>query len=278
MANFALIGAAGYVAPKHMKAIKEVGGNLVACVDPHDSVGILDSYFPECFYFNSWERFDRFCSGDKIDYVSICSPNYLHETHARWAMKLGADVICEKPLALYKRNLDSLIVTEQETGKKVSVILQLRLMEQLKELKKSIPGGDVLLRYTTPRGNWYNWSWKGDETKSGGLATNIGIHLFDVVTWLFGAVEDIHLTHKSTTTVAGELRLARANVDFILSINGSVPERTMRINGQLVDFNHNFTNLHTESYKQILAGNGFSIEDALPSIVICEKIRSMELG
>ena len=276
--NYALIGAAGYVAPKHMKAIKETGGNLIACVDPHDSVGVLDSYFPECYYFNTWERFDRFCHNNEIDYIVICSPNYLHETQIRWALRMGFDVICEKPLALCEHNLQAIKRTELETGKKVNVILQLRLMEQLIKLKASVESKHkVSLIYITPRGNWYNWSWKGDESKSGGLATNIGVHLFDLLCWLFGSHYNIRLSCKDKNTVAGKLLLDKADVDFILSINGCSPERSMIMDGQEIDFNNNFTNLHTKSYKLILSGLGFGVDDTVPSISICERIRGAEV-
>lgn len=272
--NFVLIGAAGYVAPKHMKAIRDIGGNLLACIDPHDSVGILDSYFPNCRYFKEWERFDRYCNYYPVDYVVVCSPNYLHEAHSRWGLKLGADVICEKPLALTTQNLTNLTAVETETGNKITVILQLRLMALFNELKNNINNNQkVILNYITPRGNWYYWSWKGDESKSGGLATNIGIHLFDIITWIYGACRDISINKKTADTVDGIIYLEKANVKFHLSIAGKKPQRTIAIDGREIDFSNGFTELHTESYREILAGRGFGIADALPSIAICEEIR-----
>lgn len=278
MLNFVLIGAAGYVAPKHLKAIKEVGGNLIACTDPHDSVGILDSYFPECQYFNTWERFDRFCNQVSIDYIVVCSPNYLHETHIRWGLKLGADIICEKPLALTSHNLMVIEEAEFSSRGKVNVILQLRLVERLINLRKVILNNHIVsLRYITPRGKWYHYSWKGDESKSGGLATNIGIHLFDLLGWLFGKYQDVKISEKTKDTVVGMLVMEKAEVNFILSVQGKVPERLMVIDGELIDFNVGFTNLHTKSYEQILLGYGFGIEDARSSINICERIRGINL-
>jgi len=278
MLNFVLIGAAGYVAPKHLKAIKEVGGNLIACTDPHDSVGILDSYFPECQYFNTWERFDRFCNQVSIDYIVVCSPNYLHETHIRWGLKLGADIICEKPLALTSHNLMVIEEAEFSSRGKVNVILQLRLVERLINLRKVILNNHIVsLRYITPRGKWYHYSWKGDESKSGGLATNIGIHLFDLLGWLFGKYQDVKISEKTKDTVVGMLVMEKAEVNFILSVQGKVPERLMVIDGELIDFNVGFTNLHTKSYEQILLGHGFGVEDARSSINICERIRGINL-
>ena len=285
MPNFILLGCAGYVAPKHMKAIKDCGGELIAAVDPHDSVGILDSYFPRCSFFTEFERFDRHCdklirSGTPIDYVSICSPNYLHDAHARFALRIGADAICEKPLALKERNLLGLRELEQESGRSINCILQLRLNEQLIQIKNDIRDSSsrkrVNLIYVTPRGEWYLHSWKGNEEKSGGLATNIGIHLFDLIVWMFGElVAPITLSKKTKKTVSGIVSLQKADVCFTLSVEGASPCRKMEIDGEEIEFSKGFTDLHSESYRQILLGNGFGIDDALPSIRICEQIRDM---
>lgn len=288
MANFALIGAAGFVAPRHMKAIKDCGGNLVAALDPHDSVGILDSYFPECSFFTEFERFDRHCSklmkSDKpIDYVSICSPNYLHDSHIRFALRLGAHAICEKPLVLKEKNLDQLKLVEEETQRKIYTILQLRLNPDLKYYKDNLDPNNHYncdIRYVTPRGNWYLYSWKGNVEKSGGIATNIGIHLFDLMTWLFGDScydldKCVFIDEQSEKHIKGLICLERAFVDFYLSIEGK-PERTLFLgNGNKLEFSNGFTDLHTKSYLEILSGNGFGIEESRESIRICEYIRGI---
>lgn len=296
MKNFALIGAAGYIAPRHMKAIKETGNNLVAALDKHDNVGILDSYFPNADFFTEFERFDRHLDklkrkGQNVDYVSICSPNYLHDSHIRFALKHGADAICEKPLVLNPWNVDALSEIEKETGKKIYTILQLRLHPSIIALREKIQNGpkdkiyDVDLRYITSRGNWYQISWKGDESKSGGIATNIGIHFFDMLIWIFGPVKSSEVKAYEKDHAEGYLELERARVKWFLSINfNHLPEkvkeggkrtyRSLTIENQELEFSEGFTDLHTLSYQEILRGNGFKCEDARPSIDFVHKIRS----
>lgn len=295
MKNFALIGTAGYVAPRHMKAIKETGNNLVAALDKHDNVGILDSYFPDAHFFTEFERFDRHLDklkrkGQNVDYVSICSPNYLHDSHIRFALKHGADAICEKPLVLNPWNVDALEEIERETGKKIYTILQLRLHPAIIALREKIQNGpkdkmyDVGLRYITSRGNWYHVSWKGDVTKSGGIATNIGIHFFDMLIWIFGAVRKNEVKIHEKDHAEGYLELEHARVSWFLSINyDHIPEdvkrsgkrtfRTLTIENEEVEFSEGFTNLHTLSYQQILSRKGFGIADARPSIEVVHTIR-----
>ena len=293
MKKFALIGGAGFVAPRHMKAIKDTGNELIAVLDPHDSVGIIDSYFPEASFFTEFERFDRHLeklkrTGNGVDYISVCSPNYLHDAHCRLALRLGADAICEKPLVLNPWNLDQLQEIENETKKKIYSILQLRLHPEIKELKEKMNHEKHLvnLTYITPRGKWYGRSWKGDETKSGGLATNIGIHLFDVLLWLFGKVQKIEVNVKTNEMVCGIMELERANVVWFLSLNRrDIPSgeknrnfyRQMIVDGKEVRFDNVFNELHTEAYKQILDGNGFGIKDVRPSIELTFKIREEKI-
>ncbi|HOK38201.1 MAG: Gfo/Idh/MocA family oxidoreductase [Bacteroidales bacterium] len=294
--NFALIGVAGYIAVRHVKAIKETGNNLVATLDPFDSVGFLDSYFPEADFFHEFERFDRHIyklsqTDKKIDYVSICSPNYLHDAHIRFALRNKADAICEKPLVLNPWNVDALKELEKETGKKIYNILQLRLHPSIIELKKKIEEGpkdkiyDIDLAYITSRGKWYHYSWKGDVQKSGGIATNIGVHFFDMLTWIFGSVKNSVVHHSSNETTAGFLQLERANVRWILSINYDlVPEnikakgqrtyRCIMIEGNEIEFSEGFTDLHTEIYKNILAGKGFGLDEARTAIQTVYDIRN----
>ncbi len=297
MKHFALVGAAGFVAPRHFKAIKDTGNTLIAALDPHDSVGILDSYFPEARFFTSFERFERHLEklrfqteAPRVEYVSICSPNYLHDTHIRLALHVGADAICEKPLVINEWNLRSLEELEAKTGRKVYTVLQLRLLPPLLALKAQLeaeaPGAkkDVVLTYMTRRGQWYHTSWKGDEEKSGGLAMNIGIHFFDLLTWLFGPAErsEVHLSKPDK--MAGLLELAGARVRWYLSVDvNDLPEaarqagkfayRSLTIDGQEMEFSEGFTDLHTRVYEQVLAGNGFGIEAARPSIELVYGIR-----
>jgi UDP-N-acetyl-2-amino-2-deoxyglucuronate dehydrogenase len=295
MKNFALIGAAGYIAPRHMKAIKDTGNNLVAVLDKHDNVGILDSYFPDADFFTEFERFDRHLDmlkrkGQKVDYVSICSPNYLHDSHIRFALKHGADAICEKPIVLNPWNLDALAEIERETGKKIYSILQLRLHPSIIALRKKIKNGpkdkiyDVDLRYITSRGNWYQISWKGDESKSGGIATNIGIHFFDMLIWIFGPVKTSQVKTHAMDHAEGYLELNQARVNWFLSINyNHIPEkvkharkrtfRSLTIENEELEFSEGFSDLHTLSYEEILRGNGFGIEEARASIEIVHSIR-----
>jgi UDP-N-acetyl-2-amino-2-deoxyglucuronate dehydrogenase len=296
MKNFALIGAAGFIAPRHLKAIKDTGNNLVAALDKHDNVGILDSYFPYADFFVEFERFDRHLDklkrkGQKVDYVSICSPNYLHDSHMRFALRYGAHAICEKPLVLNPWNVDGLSEIENETGKKINTILQLRLHPSIIALRDRILNGpkdktyEVDLQYMTSRGNWYNASWKGDESKSGGVATNIGIHFFDMLIWIFGKVKNVKLETKDAYHASGHLELERANVKWFLSIKYEhIPEkirlagkrtyRSLTLEGEEIEFSDGFTDLHTKSYEEILKGNGFSLADAKPSIDLVHAIRN----
>lgn len=295
MKDFALIGAAGFVAPRHLKAIKETGNNLVAALDKHDNVGILDSYFPEADFFIEFERFDRHLDklkrkGKKVDYISICSPNYLHDSHIRFALRHGADAICEKPLVLNPWNLDALMEIEKETNKKVYTILQLRLHPSIIALREEVSNGpkdkvyEVELQYMTSRGHWYHTSWKGDPSKSGGVATNIGIHFFDMLIWIFGDVEDIQTTDLSDESARGFIKLKKASVNWFLSIDyndipadvkakGKRTFRSLKMEGQEIEFSDGFTDLHTKSYQEILAGNGFGLKDAKPSIDLVQMIR-----
>lgn len=302
MKNFALIGAAGYIAPRHMKAIKETGNNLVAALDRCDSVGIIDSFFPEASFFTEFERFDRFVDkwhreqGCKIEYVSIASPNYLHDAHIRFALKSGADAICEKPLVLNPHNIDQLKVIEQETGKRVYNILQLRLHRSIIALKEKVqralaenPGKvyDIDLTYLTSRGKWYFISWKGDEAKSGGIASNIGVHFYDMLTWIFGEVEANVVHLKTPYANAGFLRLKHARVRWFLSVvydyipeevkaEGQRTYRSITVDGEEIEFSGGFTDLHTRSYEEILAGNGFGLDEAYGSIETVSTIRNLE--
>jgi len=296
MKNFALIGAAGYVAPRHMRAIKETGNKLVAAYDPYDGVGILDRYFPEAKFFVEFERFDRYLErlkyekGMMLDYISITSPNYLHDAHIRVALRRGADAICEKPLVLNPWNIDALEHLANETGKKIYTILQLRLHPVIKALKEKIQNGpagkvyDIDLTYITSRGNWYYTSWKGDISKSGGIATNIGVHFFDMLTWIFGDVKENIVNLHTHDRASGILRLEKANVRWFLSINSeTLPEeirekgqttfRSITIEGEEMEFSEGFTDLHTRSYEEILKGNGFQIGEARKSIEIVYNIR-----
>jgi len=293
--NFALIGAAGFVAPRHMKAIKDTGNTLVAAFDPFDSVGIIDSYFPKAAFFVEFERFDRHLEklrrkGEGVDFISVCSPNYLHDAHIRFALRYGADVICEKPVVLNPWNIDALQEIERESKHRVYNILQLRLHPKVIELRErvlSAPEGeiyDVDLTYITSRGNWYYTSWKGDERKSGGIATNIGVHFFDMLQWIFGTVQ-VNYVHLNThDRAAGYLELQRARVRWFLSINANtIPEdiraqgartyRSLTIQQEEFEFSEGFGDLHTLSYKDILEGKGFTMEDARNAIQTVYEIR-----
>ncbi|KAA9041639.1 Gfo/Idh/MocA family oxidoreductase [Ginsengibacter hankyongi] len=295
MKNFALIGAGGYIAPRHMKAIKDTGNNLVAALDKNDSVGILDSYFPDADFFTEFERFDRHLEklkrqGTKIDYVSVCSPNYLHDAHIRFGLRIGADVICEKPIVLNPWNIDALEEIEKETGGRVFTILQLRLHPAIIALKQKIdaaPRGKkytVDLQYITSRGHWYHTSWKGDITKSGGIATNIGVHFFDMLMWVFGEAKENIVMQHTTTTASGKLELDKATVTWMLSIDvntlpadvraaGKRTFRTLTINGDAFEFSEGFTELHTQSYNDIIAGKGFPMTESKRAIELVHKIR-----
>jgi UDP-N-acetyl-2-amino-2-deoxyglucuronate dehydrogenase len=294
MKKFALIGAAGYIAPRHMKAIKETSNNLITAYDKFDSVGILDSYFPEAEFFTEFERFDRHVEklkriGKKLDFVSICSPNYLHDAHIRFGLRVGADVICEKPLVLSPWNIDALKEIEKESGRKVYNILQLRLHPSIIELKKNIDNGpkdkiyEIDLTYITSRGSWYYTSWKGDDDKSGGIATNIGVHFFDMLTWIFGDVKQNIVHIKEHDRIAGFLELKKAKVNWFLSINaetlpnfvknkGGRTYRSLEISGKQIEFSDGFTDLHTISYRGIFDGLGFGLDEAKKSIQIVHEI------
>ena len=300
--NFALIGAAGYIAPRHLKAIKDTNNNLVAALDRCDSVGIIDSFFPEASFFTEFERFDRHIDKlrrddkTKVDFVSITTPNYLHDSHIRWALRSGSDAICEKPLVLNPHNIDQLKIIEKESGKKVYNILQLRLHDSIIALKEKVKRElkekpnkvfDIDLTYLTSRGKWYFISWKGDESKSGGIATNIGVHFFDMLTWIFGDVKENIVHLKTPYANAGYLKLQNANVRWFLSVKYDyIPEsikatgqrtyRSITVDGREIEFSGGFTELHTRSYEEILKGNGFGVDEAYGSIQTVSTIRNLD--
>jgi UDP-N-acetyl-2-amino-2-deoxyglucuronate dehydrogenase len=298
MADFALIGAAGFVAARHMRAIAATGHRLVAALDPNDSVGVIDQHFPDAHFFVEFERFDRHVdklrrAGNPVRYVSVCSPNYLHDSHIRFGLRNGADVICEKPLVLNPWNVDALSELEQETGKRVYNVLQLRLHPAIRELRAKFQARlltqpdlkvDVDLAYITSRGRWYHVSWKGDESKSGGIATNIGVHFFDMLQWVFGKVQDHHLHVKDPNVAAGYLELEHARVRWFLSIDertlpaevrekGQRTYRSIRVDGEELEFSEGFTDLHTETYRDILNGGGYGLSDARPAVQLVHDIR-----
>ena len=298
MNNFALIGAAGYVAPRHMRAIKDTGNTLLAAMDKFDSVGVIDRYFPDAAFFTEFERFDRHIeklkrNGEKIDYVSVCSPNYLHDAHIRFGLKMGSNVICEKPLVLNPWNVDALSELEKEYGAKVYTILQLRLHEQAIKLKQQVEQmkeekHEVELTYITSRGSWYYTSWKGNKEKSGGVATNIGVHFFDLLTWLYGDVEESIVHNHSHDRASGILHLEKANVKWFLSINAdTIPAeisakgqrvyRVLQLGDQSFDFSSGFDDLHTRSYQHILNGNGYGITESKKAIELVHQIRNAPL-
>ena len=299
MKNFVLIGAAGYIAPRHMKAIKETGNNLLAALDPHDSVGILDSYFPEADFFTEFERFDRHCeklkrSGTPIHYVSVCSPNYLHDAHIRFGLRIGADVICEKPVVLNPWNVDALMEMEKETGRNVYTILQLRQHPAILALKEKIKNNPadkkykVDLKYITPRGHWYQHSWKGDVQKSGGIATNIGLHFFDMLLWIFGDVKENIVTKNSQETASGKLVLDTAEVSWLLSIdehqlprqvknNDNKTFRSLTVDGESVEFSNGFEELHTRCYEMTFAGSGITLAQNKRAVILAHDIRNFEI-
>ena len=299
MKKFALIGVGGYIASRHLKAIKETGNVLVAALDKSDSVGILDSFFPDADFFTEFERFDRHLEklrrnkGQHVDYVSICSPNYLHDAHIRFALRIGADVICEKPLTLNPWNITALSEIEKETSKKINTILQLRLHPAVAALKERIEKApkdkifDIDLTYIASRGHWYMASWKGDISKSGGIATNIGIHFFDMLSWIFGSVKKNTVHLYEPRKAAGVLELQRGRVRWFLSLDrndlplSSEPDRPMtyrsiKVDGEEIEFSDGFSDLHTESYRRVLAGEGFTTEDVLTSVKIVSDIRNAE--
>jgi len=297
MKRFALIGAGGYIAPRHLKAIQQTGHVLVAALDKSDSVGILDSCFPDVEFFTEFERFDRHLEklrrrqGQAVDYVSICSPNYLHDAHVRFALRIGADAICEKPLALNPWNVTALEEMAAETGKGIYTILQLRLHPSILALKQRVENAaadkvfDIDLTYITSRGNWYMVSWKGDADKSGGIATNIGIHFFDMLTWVFGPVKQNIVHHYEPRRAAGYLELQRGRVRWFLSLERKdlaatqvkveqMTYRSVRIDGEEIEFSGGFEDLHTQSYREILSGRGFGPQEILPATEIVSAIRN----
>jgi UDP-N-acetyl-2-amino-2-deoxyglucuronate dehydrogenase len=295
MKNFGLIGAAGYIAPRHMQAIKETGNTLVAAMDPRDSAGVLDRYFPEVKFFTEIERFDRHLEklrrgpeANRVHCVSVCSPNYLHDAHCRLALRVGADVICEKPLVINPWNFDALEELEAETKHRIHTVLQLRVHPELIKLKQSLQaeGGqhDVELTYITSRGPWYHVSWKGQHDKSGGVATNIGVHFFDLLLWLFGPVVGIKMYHSDNSCMSGFIELEHARVRWFLSVDprdlpypvkvgGKTTYRSITVDGKEIEFSEGFADLHTRVYQETLAGRGFGIPDARPSIELTYAIR-----
>lgn len=296
--RYALIGAAGYIAPRHMKAIRSTNGTLVAALDKNDSVGIIDSYFPDAHFFTEFERFDRHLdklrrggSADAVNFVSICSPNYLHDSHIRFALRSGADAICEKPLVLNPWNIDALSTLERDTGRRVWTILQLRVHPNIIALRERLASSlgssshDVTLTYITSRGRWYLQSWKGDEKKSGGLATNIGIHFFDMLHFVFGELNHVEVHEKSEERVAGLLEFDRAHVRWFLSVSSDdLPEsarakgqrayRSMTVDGQEVEFSDGFGDLHTQVYSDIVDGRGYGLDEARTAVDIAARIRA----
>lgn len=300
MKKFTMIGAAGYIAPRHMQAIRDTGNTLVAALDPNDSVGIIDSYFPDAHFFTEFKRFDRHVdkmrrAGQAVDYVAITSPNYLHDSHMRFALRAGADAICEKPLVLNPHNIDSLLAIEADTGRKVNTILQLRVHPSIIALRERIMADanpvkhEVDLTYITSRGRWYLQSWKGNEDKSGGIATNIGVHFFDMLHHLFGALEQNAVHLKTPTSAAGYLEYERARVRWFLSLEvdhipaaareaGQRTYRSITIDGEEIEFSGGFTDLHTRSYQEILAGRGFGLEANRVAIQTVADIRRADIS
>lgn len=297
--RFGLTGASGYIAPRHMKAIRDTGNVLTAALDPFDSVGIMDSYFPRCEFYTQPEKFEQYLhaarrAGTGLDYLSICSPNHLHDPHIRMALRAGADALCEKPIVLHPSDIDSLQDVEQETGRRVWTILQLRTHAALVKLKEQLDAAgdqgqkDVDLSYVTSRGTWYLRSWKGRVDESGGLATNIGVHFFDMLTWLFGDLKHVEVHTRTDTLNSGYLELERARVRWMLAIDESyVPQdlqakgqrtyRSITIDGQEIEFSEGFTDLHTDVYRRTIAGNGFSLEDTRGAIETVARIRTLPL-
>ncbi len=296
MSDFALLGAAGYIAPRHMKAIKDTGNCLVAACDPHDNVGIIDSHFPNARFFTEVERFDRHLEklrrkDQGIDYLSICTPNYLHDAHVRLALRLKADAICEKPVVINPWNIDALEELQEEYGQTVYTVLQLRLLPSLAKLKQQLDSQrnrekvKVDLTYITRRGQWYDVSWKGSEQKSGGVSMNIGIHFFDLLIWLFGNVDQSTVTIRDRRKMAGTLEMEWASVNWFLSVDetdlpnqgvveGKPAFRSLTVDGEELEFSTGFTDLHTRVYEEILAGRGFTLNDARPSIELVYDIRN----
>lgn len=298
MKKFSLIGAAGYIAPRHIKAIKDTGNILVSIFDVHDKMSSVDAYFPEAACFSDLEDYHTFHTIGKnpLDFITICTPNNLHFEQIKWAIAQNTSVICEKPLVLYPEQLNQLLSLEEKFQRRIYTILQLRLLDSVKQLKKDILSKNqsekkfqVDITYISARGNWYFNAWKGSEAKSGGLMTNIGIHLFDMLLWLFGPVENISLHHSSPTVASGFLELEKASVSWFLSVDAAyLPQpinenklqrlRTMQINETIVRLDEGFENLHTLSYQNIIAGNGVGVDDAAPSIELCHRLRNIALS
>ena len=296
MTTYALIGAAGYIAPRHMRAMADTGGKLVVAYDPNDSVGVMDSHFPDAEFFTEFELFDRHIDGlrrrgSKIDYAAVCSPNYLHDAHCRYVLRSGADVICEKPLVLNPRDIDELAAIERDTGRRVSTILQLRLHPAIIALRDRFANSNkrhkVELTYITSRGRWYHTSWKGYEAKSGGVATNIGVHFFDMLSFVFGSVSRNEAHLRESERAAGSLECERADVSWFLSLDrNDLPDevkgkkttfRSITVDGEEVEFSEGFTDLHTRSYEEIVAGRGFGLDEVRPSIDIVSTFRAAPL-
>lgn len=299
-ANFAITGVAGYIAPRHLKAIQDTGNKVIAATDPHDAVGVLDRFSFDIRFFTEYERFDRHLEklrrgpdSARVHYVSVCSPNYLHDSHMRLAMRCGADVICEKPLVINPWNLDGLQELEQETGRRVSTVLQLRVHPQLIELHAKLQASgkrhQVMMTYITSRGPWYNISWKGDAERSGGIVTNIGIHFFDLLSWLFGAVQRSEVHVREANRAAGALELERADVTWYLSTESAdlpfspqpgakTTYRSITVDGEEIEFSDGFADLHTRAYEEVLAGRGFGIDVARPSVELTSRIRTLTIG
>lgn len=295
--NFAIVGVGGYIAPRHLRAIRDTGNRLIAAADPKDSVGILDQYDFNVKFFTEIERFDRHLEKlrrgpleGRMEYLTVCSPNYLHDAHCRLGLRLGADVICEKPLVINPWNLEALQEVEHETGHRISTILQLRVHPELIKLKQTLEVRDgtqhnVMLTYITGRGNWYHSSWKGQVEKSGGVATNIGVHFFDLLLWLFGSAGDIRVYHSDAYRMSGYIELESAHVSWFLSVDpndlvlahapqGKNTYRSITVDGKEVEFSEGFADLHTRVYEETLAGRGFGIDDARPSIQLTHRIRT----
>jgi UDP-N-acetyl-2-amino-2-deoxyglucuronate dehydrogenase len=296
MTSFALVGAAGYIAPRHMKAMKAVGGDLKVAFDPNDSVGVIDSFYPDAHFFTQFERFDRHVDklrrrGERLDYVSICSPNYLHDAHIRFGLRSGSDVICEKPLVLNPWNIDGLAEIEHDTGHKINTILQLRLHPAIQALREQVAKSNkrhsVDLTYVTSRGRWYNASWKGDDAKSGGVATNIGVHFFDMLAFVFGDLKSQRAHLRDPDRAGGLLEYAKADVRWFLSVDrndlpgavqGKQPTyRSITVDGTELEFSDGFTDLHTRSYQEIIAGKGYGLHDVRPSVEVVSGFRTLPL-
>lgn len=296
MTSFALIGASGYIAPRHMRAIKDTGGALRVAFDPNDSVGIIDSFFPQAHFFTEFERFDRHIDkmrrrNERIDYVSVCSPNYLHDAHIRFGLRSGSDVICEKPLVLNPWNIEGLYEIERESGRKINTILQLRLHPAIIALRDKVQASDKIhsvdLTYITSRGRWYHASWKGDVAKSGGVATNIGVHFFDMLSFVFGPLQAQTANLRDDNRAGGVLQYEKANVRWFLSVDSDdLPDhvkgkqttyRSITVDGEEVEFSGGFTDLHTLSYQEILAGRGYGLEDVRASIEVVSAFRTAPL-